>query len=141
MEQLVSGSLALQRFLLWLFGIFSALALSLACLGIYGVIAYLTNERVPEFGVRMALGASTGNVMQLVLRQGLILAVAGAGIGTVMSVAASRVLQRMVAGVPGSDPAVFCVMLCVLFTVALLSCYLPARRAAKVDPMIALRYE
>ena len=141
MEQLVSGSLALQRFLLWLFGIFSALALLLACLGIYGVIAYLTNERIPEFGVRMALGASAGNVMQLVLRHGLILTLAGAGIGTVMSIAAGRVLQRMVAGVPGPDPVVFFAMLAVLFAVALLACYLPARRAAKVDPMVALRYE
>jgi predicted permease len=141
MEQLVSASLALQRFLLWLFGIFAALALSLACLGIYGVIAYLTNERVPEFGVRIALGASTGNVMQLVLRQGLILALSGGAIGAVMSVAAGRVLQRMVAGVPGPDPIVFCVMVAVLFAVALLACYLPARRAAKVDPMVALRYE
>lgn len=141
MEQLVSGSLALQRFLLWLFGIFSALALSLACLGIYGVIAYLTNERVPEFGVRMALGASKSNVTKLVLRQGLILALAGAGIGTVMSIAAGRTLQRMVAGVPGPDPVVFCAMLTVLFVVAMLACYVPARRAAKVDPMVALRYE
>jgi putative ABC transport system permease protein len=141
MEQLVRASLDVQRFLLWLFGIFSALALSLACLGIYGVIAYLTNERVPEFGVRVALGASTANVMQLVLRQGLILALAGAGIGAVMSVAAGRILQRMVAGVPGPDPAVFLTMLAVLFAVALLACYLPARRAAKVDPMVALRYE
>ncbi len=141
MEQLVSGSLALQRFLLGLFGIFSALALSLACLGIYGVITYLTNERVPEFGVRLALGASTGNVMQLVLRQGLILALAGGGIGTVISLAAGRALQRMVAGVPGPDAVVYCAMLSVLFAVALLACYLPARRAAKVDPMVALRYE
>ena len=141
MEQLVSASLALQRFLLWLFGIFSALALSLACLGIYGVVAYLTNERVPEFGVRMALGASTGSVMQLVLRQGLILALVGAGIGAVMSVAAGRILQRMVAGVPGPEPVVFCAMLSLLFVVALLACYLPARRAAKLDPMVALRYE
>lgn len=141
MEQLVSGSLALQRFLLWLFGIFSALALSLACLGIYGVIAYLTNERFPEFGVRIALGASKGNVMQLVLRQGLILALAGGGIGTVMSLAGGRALQRMVAGVPGPDPVVIFAMLSVLFAVALLACYLPARRAAKVDPMVALRYE
>ncbi|MGE5057345.1 MAG: ABC transporter permease [Acidobacteriota bacterium] len=141
MDQLVRASLDLQRFLLWLFGIFSALALLLACLGIYGVIAYLTNERVREFGVRMALGASTENVMQLVVRQGLILAIAGAGIGAVMSVAAGRVLRRMVAGVGGPDPVVFLAMLSVLFAVALVACYLPARRAAKVDPMVALRYE
>lgn len=141
MEQLVSSSLALQRFLLWLFGIFSALALLLACLGIYGVIAYLTNERVPEFGVRMALGASTQNVMRLVVRQGLILTLAGAGIGVGMSMLASRILQRMVPGVQGLEPMVFCTMLSVLFASALLACYLPARRAAKVDPMVALRYE
>jgi putative ABC transport system permease protein len=79
--------------------------------------------------------------MQLVLRQGLILALAGAGIGTVMSLAAGRALQRMVAGVPGPDAVVYCAMLSVLFAVALLACYLPARRAAKVDPMVALRYE
>ena len=91
--------------------------------------------------MRLALGASTGNVMQLVLRQGLILALVGAGIGTVLSVAAGSALQRMIAGVPGPDPVVFCAMLSVLFAVALLACYLPARRAAKVDPMVALRYE
>jgi predicted permease len=141
MEQLLSGSLALQRFLLWLFGIFSAVALCLACLGIYGVIAYLANERVPEFGVRMALGASTGNVMQLVVRQGLILTVSGAGIGVMMGVLAAKVLQRMVPGVAKAEPIVFCAMLSVLFATALLACYIPARRAAKVDPMVALRYE
>lgn len=141
MEQLASGSLALQRFLLWLFAIFSALALTLACLGIYGVIAYLTNERVPEFGVRMALGATSGNVTRLVMGQGLALTLAGAGIGAGMSVIAGRVLERMVAGVPGPEPIVFCVMLAVLLAAALLACYLPARRAAKVDPMVALRYE
>ena len=141
MEQLVSASVARQRFLLWLFGIFSVLALSLACIGIYGVLAYLTGERVPEFGLRMALGATTSDVVRLVLREGLMMILTGAGIGIVLSMAASRLLQRFVAGVPTSEPLVLFVMVSVLITAALFATYIPARRAAKVDPMVALRYE
>lgn len=141
MEQLVSASVARQRFLLWLFGIFSALALSLACIGIYGVLAYLTGERGPEFGLRMALGATSRDVVRLVLRQGLKMILTGAGIGIVMSMAASRLLQRLVAGVPTAEPLVLFVMVSVLVTAALFATYIPARRAAKVDPMVALRYE
>jgi predicted permease len=141
MEQLVSASLARQRFLLWLFGIFSALALSLACIGIYGVIAYLTSERISEFGLRMALGASTTNVLRLVLHQGLAMTLGGVAIGIVLSIAAGRVLQRLVAGVPSIEPLIIIAMVFVLITAALLASYIPARRAAKVDPMVALRYE
>jgi len=141
MEQLVSASLAQQRFLLWLFAIFSALALSLACIGIYGVIAYLTSERVPEFGVRMAIGATTGDVVRLVLRQGLVMILCGAGIGMLMSMAAGRLLHRFVAGAPTTDPLVLLLMVSVLLVAALFATYIPARRAGKVDPMVALRYE
>jgi len=141
MEQLVSASLAQQRFLLWLFAIFSALALSLACIGIYGVIAYLTSERVPEFGVRMAIGATTVDVVRLVLRQGLVMILCGAGIGMLMSMAAGRLLHRFVAGAPTTDPLVLLLMVSVLLVAALFATYIPARRAGKVDPMVALRYE
>lgn len=141
MEQLVSASLARQRFLLWLFGIFSVLALSLACIGIYGVIAYLTSERISEFGLRMALGASTRNVVRLVLRQGLAMTLGGVAIGIVLSIAAGRVLQRLVAGAPSLEPVIIIAMVSVLITAALLASYIPARRAGKVDPMVALRCE
>src|ERR1700693_3448435 len=99
MEQLVSASLAQQRFLLLLFGIFSGLALLLACVGIYGVLAYVTTQRVPEFGVRMALGASAGSVMRLVFRQSLGMIVAGVGAGLIGALVAGRLLIRLVEGV------------------------------------------
>src|SRR2546428_11333116 len=98
MEQLVSGTLARQRFLLLLFGIFAGLALLLACIGIYGVLAYLTSQRVPEIGVRMALGASAGEVMWLVLQQSFGMVFIGGGVGIAAALAAGRVLGRLVEG-------------------------------------------
>src|SRR5256884_6083513 len=98
MEQLAHDSLALERFLLLLFGIFAAFALLLACIGIYGVLAYLTGQRVPEIGVRMALGATAGNCMWVVLRQSLAMIFAGVGLGAAAAVAAGRTLERLVEG-------------------------------------------
>jgi predicted permease len=141
MEQLVSASLSRQRFLLSLFGVFSAVALALACIGVYGVLAYLTSERIPEFGVRMALGATTKNVLQLVLRQGLGMTLIGVGIGSAMAVIAGRLLEHLVAGVVSTEPVVFLIMVAVLMGAALLASYIPARRAAQTDPLRALRYE
>lgn len=141
MEQLVSASLARQRFLLWLFGLFAALALLLACTGIYGVLAYLTNRRVPEIGVRIALGASGGEVMWLVLRQSLAMIAAGVLVGGAGSLAAARVLRRLVEGTTSSEPASFAVMIPLLVLAALLASYLPARRASRLDPLVALRQE
>ena len=141
MEQIASGTLARQRFLLMLFGIFAGLALLLACIGIYGVLAYLTSQRAPEFGVRMALGASGGGVMRMVLRQSLGMIAAGAGLGIAGALAAGRVLERFVAGVRPADPPTFAVMICVLVLAALLASFVPARRASRIDPMSALRQE
>lgn len=141
MEQLVSASLARQRFLLLLFAIFSGMALLLACVGIYSVIAYLMSQRVSEIGVRVALGATSANIVALVLRQSLAMIFAGIGIGVVTAFASGRVLQRLVPEVQTSQTSMFAVVLPVLMAVALAASYIPARRASKVDPMVALRYE
>jgi predicted permease len=141
MEQLASTSLAQQRFLLVLFGIFAGLALLLACIGIYGVLAYITSQRVPEIGVRMAFGASALDVIQLVLRQSLIMIFAGVAVGATAAFVAARVLEHMVEGVSSVEPSTFAMMICVLIAAALLASFLPARRASRVDPMRALREE
>ena len=141
MEQLASDSLARQRFLLLLFGIFAGLASLLACIGIYGVLAYLTNCRIPEIGVRIALGATVGNVMRLVLRQSLRMILVGAGIGSVAALAAGKLLQRLVAGVRPAEPLTFTITISVLLVAALLASFVPARRASRVDPVRALRQE
>jgi predicted permease len=141
MEQLASGSLARQRFLLLLFGVFAGLALLLACVGIYGVLAYLTSQRVPEIGVRMALGATARDVMRLVLRQTLGLMVAGVGVGMAAALAAGRILERLVPGVQRTDPLTVAAMISLLVVAALFASFLPARRASRVDPMRALRQE
>jgi len=141
MEQLVSASLAQQRFLLLLFGIFSGLALLLACVGIYSVIACLTNQRVPEFGVRIALGANSADILRLVLRESLMMILAGIAIGIVSSIGTDRIVQRLVPVAQAPLISTFALVLPVLIAVALFASYIPARRAAKVDPMVALRYE
>jgi predicted permease len=139
MEQLASASLARQRFLLLLFGVFAGLALLLACVGIYGVLAYLTSQRVPEIGVRMALGATGGSVMKMVLRQSLGMIASGALLGVGAGIAAARLLQRLVAGVQAVDPLTITLMIAVLAAAALAASFAPARRASHVDPMNALR--
>ena len=141
MDQVVSATLARQRFLLLLFGIFAALALLLACIGIYGVLAYLTGQRVPEIGVRMALGATSGDVLWMVLRQSLGMIVAGAGLGLCAAFAASRLLEHHVSGVQPAEPSTFALVLAVLMAAALFASYLPARRASRVNPVSALRQE
>ncbi len=141
MEQLASDSLARQRFLLLLFGIFAGLALLLACIGIYGVLAYLTSQRVPEIGLRMALGAGAGEVMWLVLRQSLGMILLGVGVGAGAALAAGRILQRLVQGMQPTEPSTFAVMIPVLLAAVLFASFLPARRASRVDPLNALRQE
>jgi predicted permease len=141
MEQLASDSLARQRFLLLLFGVFAGLALVLACIGIYGVLAYLNGQRLPEFGVRMALGATAGDVMRLVLRQSLGMIAAGAGVGILAAVAAGRVMERLVEGMQPSEASTFAITIAVMVMAALLASFVPARRASRVDPMTALRQE
>jgi hypothetical protein len=141
MDQIVGGTLARQRFLLLLFGIFAVLALLLACIGIYGVLTYLTGQRVPEFGVRMALGASAHDVVWLVMRQSLGMIVVGVGLGTAASLATGRILEGLVNGMRTTDPLTFGIMIFVLVVAALIASFVPASRASRVDPMSALRQE
>jgi predicted lysophospholipase L1 biosynthesis ABC-type transport system permease subunit len=141
LEQVFSGTLARQRFLLLLFGVFSGLALLLACIGIYGVLTYLASQRVPEFGVRMALGASSLDVMGLVLRQSLGMILVGIVLGTAAALAAGRLLGRLVSGVRPAEPLTFTIVISLLVVAALLASVLPARRASRMDPVTALRQE
>jgi predicted permease len=141
MEQLASASLSRQRFLLLLFGVFAGLAMLLACIGIYGVLAYLTSQRTPEIGVRMALGATARDVMRLVLRESLTMICAGVAVGIFAAVAAGRLLDRLVTGVRSGEPSTFAFMIFVLVVAALVASFLPARRASRVDPMSALRQD
>jgi predicted permease len=141
MEQLASRSLGRQRFLMTLFGVFAAVALALACIGIYGVLAYVTSQRVPEFGVRMALGATARDVMRLVLTQSSRMILAGAGGGLAIALAVARLIERFVPGVHSTEPLTFAVMISVLLTAALLASAIPARRAGRISPMRALRQE
>jgi predicted permease len=141
MEQVVSDSLSVRRLYAWLLGIFAALALTLASAGIYGVMSYLVTQRTQEFGVRMALGASSSNVLRMVLRQALLLIAAGLAIGLAGAFAVTRVLANFLFGVKPVDLATFAGVSGVLAAIALLATYLPALRATKVDPMVALRYE
>ena len=141
MEELASESLALQRFVMMLFSVFAGLALLLACIGIYGVLAYLTGQRVPEMGVRIALGASAGQVVWIVLRQSLGMIFAGVAVGITGALAAAYLLVHMVEGMRPAEPLTFAVMILVLVAAALLASFVPARRASRVDPLVALRYE
>jgi predicted permease len=141
MEQLVSTSLARQRFLLLLFGIFAGVALLLACIGIYGVLAYLTGQRVPEIGVRMTLGAKPLDVMRLVLGESLVMIFAGVGVGIVGALAAGRILNRLVEGMRPAEISTFAITISVLVIAALFASFVPARRASRIDPMNALRQQ
>jgi len=141
MEQLASGSLAKQRFLLLLFSIFSAFALLLACVGIYSALTYLMRQRVPEVGVRLAMGANSSDIVRLVLRESVGIILAGTSIGLASSLGTGRLLQHLVPVVPTSQASIFVVILPAMMAAALLASYIPARRAAKVDPMVVLRYE
>ena len=139
MQQLVRSSLDRQRFLVRLFGVFAALALLLACVGIYGVMSYLTRERVREIGVRMALGATAREVVHLILRRALVMVAAGATAGVLAGLAGSRLLTRFVEGMRPAEPVVFATTVAVLMISALAASFLPARRASRIDPVKALR--
>jgi len=141
MEQRLTKSVASSRFVMLLLGIFSVLALGLAAVGIYGVMAYLVTQRTQEIGVRMALGAQKRDVLKLVVGKGMALAVIGTAIGLVASVALTRLMRSLLFEVTPTDWLTFVITSFVLLSVALLACYLPARRATKVDPLTALRYE
>jgi putative ABC transport system permease protein len=141
MDEIMSSSVAQPRLETILLGFFGSLALLLAGIGIYGVIAYSVSQRTSEIGIRMALGASRTSVLRMVLKQGIRLTGIGLAIGLVLAFALTRLMSKMLYGVSATDPATFAVVLFLLAVIAMLACYLPARRATKVDPMIALRYE
>jgi len=141
MDEIISESLAARRFSMILLGIFAALALLMACVGIYGVISYLAGQRTHEIGVRMALGAERRHVLQMVLGEGARLAILGVGIGLVAAFGLARFMANLLFGVSTYDPLTFAGVAGLLVLVALAACYVPARRATKVDPMEALRYE
>jgi len=141
MESLVSSSLAAPRFVLLLLGVFAGAALALSVIGVYGVVSYSVVQRSHEIGVRMALGAKVSDVLKLVLRQGMTLVGGGVAVGLAGALALSRVMESLLFGVGTRDLPTFAVTAVVLAGVALGACFIPARRAAKVDPMIALRYE
>jgi putative ABC transport system permease protein len=141
MRQLVDGSLLSQRLGSFLLGSFSFVALILAALGIYGVMANAVSQRTNEIGIRMALGARVGDVLRLVLARGLVLTGLGLSLGLAGSLAVTRLLRSFLQDISPTDPCTFAVLPCVLGALSLLACYLPARRAARVDPMVALRYE
>jgi putative ABC transport system permease protein len=141
MEARIDDSLKPQRFNTFLMGLFATLALLLAVVGLYGVLSYTVVQRKHEIGVRMALGAQTRDVLGLVVRQGMTLTLMGMGIGLIVALGLTRLIKNMLFGVSATDPATFIVIALLLAMVALLACYLPARRATKVDPMVALRNE
>jgi putative ABC transport system permease protein len=141
MEQLAAATLDRQRFLLSVFAVFAALSLLLACIGIYGVLAYFTNQRLPEFGVRLALGATGRDVLKMVFCQSAGMIVVGAAVGAFGALAASRVLQRVVEGMQPTGAGTLSLMIAVLAAAALFATFLPARRASRTDPVRALRQE
>jgi ABC-type antimicrobial peptide transport system permease subunit len=141
MDQLLGNALAQRRLTLTLLVSLAVLALLLASVGIYGVISYAVTQRTHEFGIRIALGGRSRNVLMLVIRQGVILAVIGVAIGLSASFALTRLIKNLLYGVSETDPLTFIVVSLLPILVALLACWLPARRAMKVDPIAALRRE
>src|SRR5262245_6531570 len=141
MEEILSEEVTQRRIGMTLLAAFAALALLLASLGIYGVLAYAVTQRTKEIGIRVALGAQSADVLRLIIGQGLQLVVLGVALGLVAALALTRLMKSLLFGVSASDPLTFAGIALLLALVALLACYLPARRAAKTDPMIALRYE
>ncbi len=141
LEEVVSSAFDARRFSLVLFGVFAVVALLITLIGLYGMLAYLVAERRQEIGIRMALGAQPGNVLRLVIGQGLKLVVLGVVVGLIGAWALTRFMQSLLFGVTPTDPGTFAAISLLLLLVALMACWVPARRATKVDPLVALRYE
>jgi putative ABC transport system permease protein len=141
MNEVVSNSFAARRLSMLLLGVFAALALMLACVGIYGVISYLVGQRTHEIGVRIALGAQRSDVSRLVIGHGTRMALIGVVVGIVFALGLTRLMANQLFGVSAHDPMTFGGVAMLLIIVAVAACYIPARRAMRVDPMVALRHE
>jgi putative ABC transport system permease protein len=141
MAEVIGSSIAQPRFRTTLLSLFGAAALLLAAIGIYGVLAYTVAQQTREIGIRIALGANPGKVLRLVLGRGLRLAGFGTAIGILAALMLTQLLNSLLFGVSATDPVTFAAVAGLLLGVALLACYVPARRAMRVDPMVALRYE
>jgi putative ABC transport system permease protein len=141
MSERIGGQLAADRMIAVLLSVFGGGALLLAAIGIYGVMGYAVAQRTHEIGIRLALGAEQRDILRLIVGQGMVLIAIGAGVGLAITLAATQVLKSLLFGVSATDPLTFASVIVVLVGVALLACYLPARRATKVDPLEALRYE
>jgi putative ABC transport system permease protein len=140
-DQVLAQSIARPRFNMLLITILAGVALVLAAVGIYGVISYSVSQRTHEIGVRMALGATAGDVQRLVVRQGMLLAGVGLGLGLLAAFGLTRVMASLLFGVSVTDPVTYLGLALLLGVIALLACYIPARRATKVNPVVALRAE
>jgi ABC-type antimicrobial peptide transport system permease subunit len=141
MQEVYDKSLARTSFTLIMLAIAGAMALALGIIGIYGVMSYSVSQRRREFGIRLALGAQRGDVLQMILKQGMALALVGVGIGVGAAFGLTRLMSNLLFGVTAYDPLTFAGVSVVLVLIALLACYIPGRRALLVDPVIALRYE
>jgi putative ABC transport system permease protein len=140
-DQLIDMSIAQRRFSMWLLGIFAGVAMILAIVGIYGVMSYTVSQRTHEIGLRMALGAETRQVLGMVVREGLLLTVIGVLIGVTGAAAATKAMGGLLFGITSTDPVTYLGVTALLVAVAVIACYLPARRASRVDPLVALRHE
>jgi putative ABC transport system permease protein len=141
LEEYVASSVGPQKFYATLVGLFAIVALTLAAVGLYGVIAYAVSQRTHELGVRVALGATGERIARMVVNQGLMLAIAGVTVGVVAALLVTRVLGSLLFGVSALDPLTFGAVLILLVAVAVVASYVPARRAARVDPLVAMRGE
>ena len=141
LDQVFSSSLDQRRFILALFGVFAAVAMLIAAIGVYGVMAYTVTQRTQEIGIRMALGAQAADVLRMSLGHGMRLTLTGVALGLLTAFALTRLMKSLLFGVEATDPLTFTAVASLLTIVAVLACIIPARRATKVDPMVALRCE